>query len=521
MDLDELRRPCSIKHGQACELRLFLDLLVHFQRIKIDESQWIDEIRRNFSMNENESISFDQFVNDYHPDDSFSWFIDDTPIHRIFTNALLNGNFRHLFYLRILISDLQQQIENHRCTTTRQLYRFQWISKSEFIRFENPSRQYISSDSFLLTNSDRKSALTLLHQSNLFPKAYRPVLFIIHADPSVINATSFTEINQLNSFRQENSVLFAFGAIFRIDQFSYSNQDQCWTVEMYLTDDNPNRSIFDAMRQEYQSGNTTSLLSLGRLARTVGKLDDADFFYKQYLKQNSNNQINRAQCFHLLGNLALDQGHYQSSQGYHEESLKIRMNSLPINESSLAYNYNSLGLVHWKLGNQTGSLEFFHKALEIWRRIYGDRDLKVAMCWNNIGIIYDDQKNYQHALNCYEKVLQIRLKVSPLVHRDLADTSNNIGAVYHRLGYFDSALTAFFFALNTYENSSGVNHSTIGSIWMNIGATYQSQLKYHDAYDAYQTADNHLKYSLPHSHQDRLTIQRIVSNLTMKFTNGN
>jgi len=69
------------------------------------------------------------------------------------------------------------------------------------------------------------------------------------------------------------------------------------------------------------------------------------------------------------------------------------MNRFQLSHTSLAYSYNSIGIVHWKKGNKERALESYNKALKIWIEIYGEDNLKVAMCFNNMGIIYDDEKN--------------------------------------------------------------------------------------------------------------------------------
>jgi tetratricopeptide (TPR) repeat protein len=143
------------------------------------------------------------------------------------------------------------------------------------------------------------------------------------------------------------------------------------------------KAIFNYMKNEYGDGET-GLLSFGRVLRQMGKFNEAEKYYLKFLNQQQYDYQSKAQCYHLLGNIALDKGNYDLSLEYHLKSLEIKMKKFQLNDTSLAYSHNSIGIVYWKKGNNQRALESYNKALKIWIEIYGEDDLKVAMCFNNM-----------------------------------------------------------------------------------------------------------------------------------------
>ncbi len=45
----------------------------------------------------------------------------------------------------------------------------------------------------------------------------------------------------------------------------------------------------------------------------MGKFDHAEKYYRQVLNQQQYDHQNKAQCYHLLGNMGLDKGNYDLS----------------------------------------------------------------------------------------------------------------------------------------------------------------------------------------------------------------
>ncbi|CAF3603234.1 unnamed protein product [Rotaria sp. Silwood1] len=504
-------------NAQFFHSQILMDVLLRMKTKVDDKNELIALCKKELNNNENELNILYEFTKTYSSDQALWWYTRETFIYQFLNQALRLQDIDLLYLFRFFIYDIQKQLELNQCQECIRVYRGQLISNIELNILKHSIGHFISTNSFLSTSVDMHEALSFLDYS-IIQDNLQPVLIIIDADPNIKGIKPFANIANKSYFTDEQEVLFTLGSVFQINNIHYSNNNHLWIINMILCSDYDHKlkPIFDYMKNEYGDGET-GLLTFGRVLRQMGKFNEAEKYYQKFLNQQQHDYQSQAQCYHLLGNIALDKGNYDLSLVYHLKSLEIKMKNLELNNSSLAYSHNSIGIVHWKKGNKEQAIQSYNKALKIWIELYGEDDLKVAMCFNNMGIVYDDEKKYEDALRCYEKTLMIRLKHLPNGHFDIGDTYNNIGAVHRCLGHYDIALDYFKRSLEIYEKSLFSQHPSIASTYKNIGITYEIKKNLIQALKFYNKASKIFQQTLPIKHPDVMEIDRLIRHVSSQI----
>ena len=127
--------------------------------------------------------------------------------------------------------------------------------------------------------------------------------------------------------------------------------------------------------------------------------------------------------------------------------------------------FNS-GIRNLNQGNYQKALEFFSKAIDIYKRD--------AAAFYNRGIANEELENYKEAIEDYKK----SLTMDGLIYT--ANTHNNIGFSYLQLEDFDNALIHLNKAISIKSND--------GSYYNNRGSVYLNQERWEEALKDYQTA---------------------------------
>ncbi|UJR31907.1 hypothetical protein I4U23_019381 [Adineta vaga] len=505
------------------------DGFIHYQiltdvllRMKITNEDFYELMclcRSEINNDQDELKILHEFQETYSSTQALWWYTRESFVYLLLNLALRFQDIDLLYLFRFFICDLQNQLKIYQCTESIRVYRGQYMSEEELQILKSSLGQFISTNAFLSTSISMDEALSFLDHK-LLTDNFQRVLFVIDANPKIKGIKPFANIASQSYFPDEQEILFMIGSIFQIMKIYFSNKENVWIIHMTLSNDSKHelKSVFDLMKNEYGAGET-GLLSLGRILRQMGKFDQAEKFYQRFLdeKQDENDQ-NLAQCYHLLGNNAFDQGKYVQSFKYHLKSLEIKKENFPSNDPSLAYSLNSLGIVSWKKGNKEQALGYYQQALHIWIEAYGEDDLRVAMCYNNIAIIYDDEKNYFQALEYYEKTLSIRLKHLPKEHYQIGDIYNNIGTVHHSLNHLDLALEYLHGSLEIFEKILTSKHPSIASTCKNIGIIYEMKKNFIDALRFYNKAENIFHQTLTNQHSDVIEINRLIRRVTSQLT---
>ncbi|CAF3550380.1 unnamed protein product [Rotaria sp. Silwood1] len=497
-------------NGQFVHSQIFIDVLLRIKSTPADKEEFISRCNTIYKGNDSELKIVKEFSRKYTPDKALWWYTRESFLYRMLNKALRVQNTDLLFLFRFFIVDLQQQLNNNRCSSPVTLYRGQMMSKDELKILRNSKDKFISINSFFSTSTERFVALRFLDSS---ADELKQVLFEIHANPSV-TTKPFADITKLSYFTNEKEILVMLGSIFRIDDVRADDNDVN-IIQMTLCsdDDHDLKAIFEHMKNEH-GGGEKNLLSFGNVLADMGKFDEAEKYCFRLLDQLPPDEPDIARCYHGLGNVTDEKGDYDSSLEWHEKSLKMRIKALKPDHPHLAPSYISIGCDHFNKSDYPKALESYNTALEIIKKAFGESHPDIAMCLNNIGCVYERQKNYSKALECHQQALDIRLDYLPKDHPEVAQSHHNMGNIYRCQGEYDLALQHYNESLEIKTKSLPPEHRDIALTLENIGNIYKDKKEYHRALEYYKKAEHIYCHSLPPTHPSVLQIQEYIRYLS-------
>ncbi|MCK4665039.1 MAG: CHAT domain-containing protein, partial [Bacteroidales bacterium] len=132
------------------------------------------------------------------------------------------------------------------------------------------------------------------------------------------------------------------------------------------------------------------------------------------------------------------------------------------------------------------ALEYYLKALEIFKELLGEKHTTVASSYNNIGLVYDDKSEYDKSLEYHFKSLEIKKELLGEKHTDVASSYANIGNVYTDKSEYDKALEYYFKSLEIIKELLGEKHTNVALSYNNIGFVYTDKSEYDKALEYYQ-----------------------------------
>lgn len=188
-----------------------------------------------------------------------------------------------------------------------------------------------------------------------------------------------------------------------------------------------------------------------------------------------------------FGNFHL--GNYDIALEWYKKALAIYKKVLGKEHPDTATIYNNIAGVYDRQGDYPKALELYKKALTICEKLQGKEHPDTATSYNNIASVYHSQGDYLKALELYEKALAICEKVLGKEHLDTAGTYNNIAAVYSRQGdYYPKALGWYKKALAIHEKVLGKEHPDTATSYNNIAGVYYRQGNYPKALEWFTKA---------------------------------
>ena len=443
---------------------------------------FIEFCRNYYRTNSWELNLVNEFQRDYSADQARLWLIKKpTFLSRLLSRSLRTRNLELLLYLNFFIRDLKQELTRNQSTSTTiiKVYRGQLMSKENLNLLIQSTGQFLSMNTFLLTNSNRQSIRNYL-LSSICSENNERVLF------------------EIISTNEQN--LFPIGSIFQLVHIE-KDLDHIWNIQISLTStkDDQFERILQQKRTSFEQ------LSLGFLLDEYQHYEQAKDFFVLIIKQLTNDEHNLARCHHALGELHLKQNQFEQSAKYFQKCLNT-------NDANAALSYNSLGVVYTKQKEYNRALEAYEKAIQILEIYFDSEHLDVAMCFNNIGIVYQQVKNYSEALEYYHKSWNIRQKSLPSNHCLLGQSHMCIGNIHYSLKHYDLAFEHFNSALEIFSEIS-VRQRDIAIIYRNMALIYRKKNDIQQARSYFEKSANIFRTCLPISQSDLNQIERILQHL--------
>jgi tetratricopeptide (TPR) repeat protein len=503
-------------NGQFIHSQLLIDCLIRMESSSNERQELITLCKQQYKYNPTELEIVKEFERDYSPDRSLWWYTRQSFLYRLLNKALRVQNIDLLYLFRFFIRDLRKKLDNNKCSSPIHVYRAQKMSKEEIQMLEKCVGEYMLMNSFLSTSLNRQRARSFLFSADTSDDGEQ-VFFEIEADPRLDNIKPFRNITSSSYFPGEEEVLFMVGTIFRLVQMK-RDSDGIWNIRMMLCSENDHQlqSLFQYMKKKLGTGKT-DLLQFGHVLRDMGKLDDAEKYYRRYLDQLSADHPDISSCYHALGSVADEKGNYDSSLKWYNKSLEINMRTLESDHPNIASTHNNIAIVHEEKGDYALALESHEKALMIWKKAYGEDHPLVATCLDNMGIVYQNEKKYSKALEFYRKALTIRQKHLPVDHSDLGASHNNIGIIHNCLGHYDQALEHYNSSLRIKSKSVPPQHPSIAMTLENIGLVYEDKRDFEQALSYFEKAAKIYRHSLSSTHPNVIKIDQAIKRVSSKL----
>ncbi|CAM4907654.1 unnamed protein product [Rotaria socialis] len=509
-------RSTTLLCGQFLHSQLLIDCLLRMRAVPTDKNELIEMAEKEYKLDTNESAILREFQTNYSPDQSIWWYTRESFLYRQLNKALRTQNIDALLAFRFFIRDIHEQLEHHRCSSPIHIYRGQLMSTAELERLKNSAGQLISMNSFLSTTTDRLSALAFLYSSAKSDGLER-VLFEIDTDPQLADVKPFANITCLSYFPSESEVLLMLGSILRLVGIDHDDHGvSIIRSTLCSNSDQDLQHVFEYMKIEY-GDQETNAQSFGIVLGQMGKLDEAEKYFRHLLKEMPPNHVDIAGCYHNLGDILDKKGDYESSLESYQKSLEIMLQTRQPNDPEIGTSLNSIAAVHAKTGNYTQAEKSFKKAFEIWKQTYGEDNPKVAMCLSNLVGIYQVNEKNMEALDCLQKALIIRQHHLPADHPDMADTHNNIGILYWSLDKVDTALEHYNLSLKIKQKCLPANHPDIAMTLSNMSLIYEQKGEFKQALSHLQSAANIYRQTLNPSHPHMLQVERLVQRVSSKL----
>ena len=498
-------------NGNFLHFHLLIDVLLRMPSSSMDRSALIERCKKEYQDDPSELMIIDDFKENYIPERAIWWYTRECFLYRMLNRALRTANIDLLFEFRFVLDDLAAQLRSNPCPSPIRVYRSQLMSTDEVNRLKNSVGQLISFNSFLSTSRDRDQALAFLHQSE---EHLQKMIFEITADSPLKNIQPFSDITRYSSLPEEEEILFMVGSIFRLQSIDTDEQHRR-IVRLKLCDGNAHdvQTMFEYVKRDYGDG-TTNLLAFGKLLWKMGKFAQAETYVLRLLKELPDNHPHISYCYRALGTFADDQGDSQSSLEWHLKAVDF-MNKRPnhSDEALMAESYNSIGCIYDAQGQYDRALEFYEKAMHIWKRIYGDDHLNLAASFNNLACVYAELHQYSRAVDFNHRALTIRERTLPANHADLGASHNNLGELYRRLGQYSLCVEHLKQALKIYRLSLPVQHPDTAEVYMNLGLAYENQNQNERAQRHYDQAAEIYHQIFPSKHPCVRKIDQLIERL--------
>ena len=500
-------------NGDYLHSQLLINCLMKMKSNSNDRNEFIDLCKQQHNENSSELSLIDEFHREYSSENALWWYTRDSFVYRMLNKALRIQHVHLLYLFRFVIIDMKRQIEKHQCQLPICVYRSQLMSKDEIQMLEKSVGQYVSINSFFSTSFDYHRARSFIF-NGIQTNEMQRVLFEIDADSQLKNIQPFADISSTSYYPEEREVLFMIGSIFRLVGIEQNDKEQFSIVRMRLS--SLNDYHLEGLLQ-CTNNKRKNLVDFANILNNMGKLDDAERYYRQYLNENSQDEEDFSECYCGLGSLAKKKGDYDLSLKYHLKSLEIKMNKSKLDEKSIAHSFNRIGNVYEMKKDYVNALESYKRALQVFQQVDVEDQSSIAMCLNNIGVVYDKQQRYSRALSLYKKALSIWEKRLPIDYNNLGSAHTNIGLTYRRLCQYDLALSHLDLSLTIHKKSRPSQHPSIASTLTNIGLVYEDQIDLKQALSYYEKALIIYRQSLSSTHPYVLDVKKSIRRVLAKI----
>jgi tetratricopeptide (TPR) repeat protein len=183
--------------------------------------------------------------------------------------------------------------------------------------------------------------------------------------------------------------------------------------------------------------------------------------------------IEVAYSLHCIAKINRMQHDIDAARENFNTALRIKRLKLPKNHPSIAETLEQLGSLYVEIGEDDEAALCLNGALNIYKAKHGE-GIKVAEVYEQLGDKYEREQSFGKALMYYHKALRVRVKVFGEDHVSVADAYYHVGRLQRDQQSDHEALSSFQAATKIRKKTVGRNDVIISDILKDAG---QLQMK--------------------------------------------
>jgi serine/threonine protein kinase len=211
-----------------------------------------------------------------------------------------------------------------------------------------------------------------------------------------------------------------------------------------------------------------------------------------------------ASILQTIGNTYADLGLYRDAELQLERALDLRRRVLGERHPDTLMSMNNLASLYMNQGELARAKPLFTELLDARRRVLGEEHPDTARTMNNLAMLYEYQGEYKLAEPLYTKALEIKRRVLGEDHPSTLTGMLNLGTLYGREGRYAQSEPLYIKVLEVRRRVLGEEHPDTLMSTYSLGALYAAVGKYAQAQSLYAKAIELMRRVLGEEHPDTL-----------------
>ncbi|CAF1040936.1 unnamed protein product, partial [Didymodactylos carnosus] len=240
------------------------------------------------------------------------------------------------------------------------------LRDDELEKRKNHKNQLISTDGFFSTSLSKETAFLLPGRSTDTKK--QAVIYEIECNLIELNdAVIFAHIARFSDIPDEDEVLFEIGATFEVVSIKHDETLNMWIVKLKTTDKNSKIANDHIETNRKEMNESSSKIMFDKLLSEIRKYDKSQEYFENLLANPKDGDI--AEIYSCQ---------YERALEYQLKSLNITEKLFPLGHPSLAFSLNNTADVYEKMNNLNIALEYYERALIMYKQFLPKEHLDIV-----------------------------------------------------------------------------------------------------------------------------------------------
>ena len=220
---------------------------------------------------------------------------------------------------------------------------------------------------------------------------------------------------------------------------------------------------------------------LGNFYMKMGKLKKSEEILNKALKccENLDEKIHAKKyyfstVFVILANLHQINGNLQKAEEFYRKALEIKKLIYGKNHEDTVVNYNNLASLYRNMGNLQKAEKYYLKALNIMKTLKGENHEYFGTFYNNLAELYLNLGNLSKSEEFYRKSLEIMIYNYGENHGNISAHYLNFSKFYEKCGNFEKSKECIEKSVKISENIYGFNHAETNECMISLGSFYEN-----------------------------------------------